>query len=316
MDKNESHNAELARVSSLYFDQNKTQQEISDFTGIPRSMVSRMLAEARERGIVEIKVRFPWTWKKMENELVSTFGLKSAFVMVMDVNSHDELLNGLGLLIAEYINEILHDNMKIGISWGSAIQHMINALKPRKMAGVEVIQLIGATGLENNLSDGPLLAQLLTNRLSATCRYLHAPLVVENKMVRDALLQDRSIKETLARAGEADIALVGVGSIDPDLYTLKIAGYVTEEERKQLADAGVVGDFCGHHYSINGEMLNTDIDQRIIAIDLPTLAKIGSVIAVAGDVRKGDAILGVLRGKFIDVLVTDAETAQYLIDHA
>ncbi len=135
-------------------------------------------------------------------------------------------------------------------------------------------------------------------------------------MVRDALLQDRSIKETLARAGEADIALVGVGSIDPDLYTLKIAGYVTEEERKQLADAGVVGDFCGHHYSINGEMLNTDIDQRIIAIDLPTLAKIGSVIAVAGDVRKGDAILGVLRGKFIDVLVTDAETAQYLIDHA
>ncbi len=156
MDKNESHNAELARVSSLYFDQNKTQQEISDFTGIPRSMVSRMLAEARERGIVEIKVRFPWTWKKMENELVSTFGLKSAFVMVMDVNSHDELLNGLGLLIAEYINEILHDNMKIGISWGSAIQHMINALKPRKMAGVEVIQLIGATGLETNLSDGPL----------------------------------------------------------------------------------------------------------------------------------------------------------------
>jgi deoxyribonucleoside regulator len=316
MDKNESHNAELARISTLYFDQNKTQQEISDFTGIPRSMVSRMLTEARERGIVEIRVHFPWTWKKMENDLVSTFGLKSAFVMVMDVNSHDELLNGLGLLTAEYFNKMLHDNMKIGISWGSAIQHMINALKPRKMAGVEVIQLIGATGMESNLSDGPLLAQLLTNRLSATCRYLHAPLVVENKMVRNALLQERSIKETLARAGEADIALVGVGSIDPDLYTLKIAGYVTEEERKRLADAGVVGDFCGHHYSINGEMLNTDIDQRIIAIDLPALAKIGSVVAVAGDVRKGDAILGILRGKFIDVLVTDAETAQYLIDHA
>lgn len=316
MDNIESRNAVLAHVASLYFDQNKTQQEISDSTGIARTMVSRMINEARERGIVEIKVHYPWTWKKMGVELAKTFGLKSAHVMVMGEYTHNDLLVGLGELFAEYFNSVLHDDMVIGISWGSAIQHMINALKPRKMKNVEIVQLIGATGLESNLSDGPLLAQLLTNRLSATCRYLHAPLVVENKMIRDSLLQERSIKETLSRAGEADIALVGVGSIHPDLYSLKIAGYVTEEERQKLADAGVVGDFCGHHYSINGDWLDIEINERVIGIDLPTLSKIGSIIAVAGDVRKGDAILGALRGKFIDVLVTDAETAQYLMDHA
>jgi DNA-binding transcriptional regulator LsrR (DeoR family) len=279
-------------------------------------MISRMIAEARERNIVEINVHYPWTWRQMEENLVRTFGLKSAKVMVMENESHNELLVGLGILVAEYFNEILRDNMVIGISWGSAMQHMINALKPRKMKDAVVIQLIGATGLENNLTDGPLLAQLLTDRLSATCHHLHTPLVVENKMVRDALLQERSIKETLNRAGEADIALVGIGSIDPDLYSLKIAGYITEEERQKMADAGVAGDICGQHYSVKGERLDIEINDRVVGIDLPTLSKIDTVIAAAGDVRKGDAILGALRGKFIDVLVTDSITAKYLIDHA
>jgi DNA-binding transcriptional regulator LsrR (DeoR family) len=206
--------------------------------------------------------------------------------------------------------------MVIGISWGSALQHMINALKPREMKDVVVIQLIGATGMESNPTDGPLLAKLLTDRLNATCLHLHTPLVVENKMVRNALLQERSIKETLNRAGDADIALVGIGSIDSDLYSLKMAGYISEEERQKMADAGVAGDICGNHYSINGELLDIDINNRVVGIDLPTLSKIDTVIAVAGDVRKGDAILGALRGKFIDVLVTDSLTAEYLINHS
>jgi DNA-binding transcriptional regulator LsrR (DeoR family) len=83
-----------------------------------------------------------------------------------------------------------------------------------------------------------------------------------------------------------------------------------------MEDAGVAGDLCGQHYSVNGELLDIEINDRVVGIDLPTLSKIDTVIAAAGDVRKGNAILGALRGKFIDVLVTDSITAKYLIDHA
>src|SRR5512133_3270378 len=122
MEINESRNALLAHVASLYFDLNKTQQEIADSTGIARTMVSRMIAEARERGIVEITVHFPWTSKKMEKDLVEKFSLKAARVMVMDDGSQDDLLMGLGVLCADYFNSIIHDNMTIGITWGTAIQ--------------------------------------------------------------------------------------------------------------------------------------------------------------------------------------------------
>lgn len=316
MENLEFRMALLAKVASLYYDQDKTQQEISEITGIARPMISRMIAEARERNIVEINVHYPWTWRQMEEDLISTFGLKSAKVMVTENESYTDILVGLGQLVAEYFNEIVRDNMVIGISWGSALQHMINALKPREMKGMVVIQLIGATGLENNLADGPLLAQKLTNRLNATCLHLHSPLVVENKMVRDALLQERSIKETLTRASDADIALVGIGTIHPDLYSLKIAGYITEEERQKMEEAGVAGDICGQHYSADGKRLDIEINDRTVAIDLETLRKIKTVVAVAGDIRKGDAILGALRGKFVNVLVTDSKTARYLLDHA
>jgi len=316
MDDIESRNALLARVAYLYYTENKTQQEIADGSGIARTMISRLINEARERSIVEINVHFPWTSRKIETALMKTFGLKDARVMVMDDYMYSEVLTGLGMLMAEYVSSILHDNMVIGISWGSALQHMIQALKPRKMHGVEVVQMIGATGLEHNLSDGPLLAQKLTDRLNATGYYLHAPLIVENKTVRDALLKDPGIKSTLIRASQAEIALVGIGSIHPDLYSLKIAGYVTEEQRKQLAAKGVVCDFCGYHYSIDGKLLDIDINDRVVTIDRPSLEKIGTIIAVAGDIRKGDAILGALRGKLVDVLVTDAQTAEYVLDHA
>lgn len=316
MENHDQRLAQLAYISSLYYDQNKTQQEISELTGITRTMVSRMIAEARERGVIDIIVHYPWTSKSLEAALVNTFGLKAARVMVLENGSYENKLKGLGLLAAEYFSQILRDIRVIGISWGSALHQMILALKPPHLPDAEVVQLIGATGSENILNDGPLLAQMLSTCLGSSCRYLHAPLVVENQMIRDSLLQERSIREAICRGSEADVALVGIGSIHSDLYSLKRAGYINDTERLELESNGVVGDICGQHYSIDGKWLDIDINHRVVGIDLPTLSKIDTVIAVAGGERKGDAILGALRGKYIDVLITDASAALYVLKHA
>jgi DNA-binding transcriptional regulator LsrR (DeoR family) len=84
--------------------------------------------------------------------------------------------------------------MIIGISWGTALYQMIRAMRTRDFPGVEIVQLIGATGSESAPTDGPILAQLLSNKLGGCCRYLHAPLVVENETGRDILMQDRNIR--------------------------------------------------------------------------------------------------------------------------
>ena len=304
----------LARVASLYYDQNKSQQEISKELGVSRSAISRFLTEARERGIVEIIVHYPWrTSTVLEQELKSAFNLKAVRVLKTGNKSYERMLQGLGTLAAQFLDNTLHDGMIIGISWGTALYQMIRAMQPRNLPRIEVVQLIGATGSENVPTDGPILARLLTDRLGGFPRYLYAPLIVENETVRETLLQTRNIRETLARSEQADIALVGIGSPDSELYSLKRAGYVDEIETQAIRAAGVVGDICGHHYSLNGEWLDIDINHRAVGVSLETLSKIDMVVGVAGGSRKGAAILGALRGHHINVLITDERAAQKIL---
>jgi deoxyribonucleoside regulator len=304
----------LAQIASLYYDQNRSQQEIAQELKVSRSAVSRFLTEAREKGIVEIIVHYPWrTSLELEQELITTFNLKAARVLIRQQKPYEEMLQGLGILAAQYLDSSLHDGMIIGISWGTALYQMIRAMRPRNLPGVEVVQVIGATGAEAVLTDGPILAQLLSNRLGGYARYLHAPLIVENEVSRDILLQDRNIRETLARAKQADAMLVGIGTPNSDLYSLLRAGYVDEREAQAIRASGVVGDICAQHYSLNGEWLDIDINRRAVGISLDVLAGIDRVIGVAGSSQKGAAILGALRGRFVNVLITDDQAAQKVL---
>ncbi len=304
----------LAQAASLYYDQNKSQQDIAKELGVSRSAVSRFLTEARDKGIVEIIVHYPWrNSPELEQELVSTFNLRAGRVLLRENKSYEEMLQGLGALASGYLDTILHDGMIIGISWGTALYQMIRAMRLHNLSAVEVVQLIGATGSENVPTDGPILAQLLTDQLGGLCRYLYAPLIMENEVGREALLQDRNIRETLARAEQADIALVGIGTTRSDLYSLMRAGYVTEQEAQRIRSTGAVGDVCGQHYSLAGEWLDIDINRRMVGVNSDTLSKIDMVIGVAGSSRKGAAILGALRGGYVNVLITDDQAAQKVL---
>jgi deoxyribonucleoside regulator len=304
----------LAQVAFMYYDQGMSQEEVAKELGISRSAVSRLLSEARDKGIVEIIVHYPWrTCTDLEKVLVSTFKLKAAKVLLGENKPYQEMLQGLGVLAARYLDHVLFDGVIIGISWGSALYEMIKALRQRLLSAVEVVQLIGATGSENVPTDGPILAQLLTSQLGASCYHLHAPLLVDNEAVREVLMQDHNIRTTLARAERADIALVGIGSTRSDLSSLLRAGYVNEEEQGRIRATGAVGDICGQHYSLAGEWLDIDVNRRVVGISLEDLLRIETVIGVAGSSRKGAAILGALRGGYVNVLITDDQAAQKVL---
>ena len=126
-------------------------------------------------------------------------------------------------------------------------------------------------------------------------------------------MQDRNIRETLARARQADILLVGIGTPNSELYSLVRAGYVDEAEARSIRAAGATGDICAQHYSLNGEWLDLDINRRAVGIDLDALSGVDRVIGVAGSSQKGAAILGALSGRYVNVLITDDQAAQKVL---
>jgi deoxyribonucleoside regulator len=173
--------------------------------------------------------------------------------------------------------------------------------------------MIGAVGTGDPLIDGPDLARLLVDLYGGECRYLHAPLIVENADVWKALLQEPRILEPLSLARRADVALVGIGSPAAEVSSLLRAGYLDRDELARLQAQGVVGDICSRHYDIDGRVLDIELNRHIVGIDLETLHGIEQVIGVAAGVAKSKAILGALRGRHVNVVVTDDVAAREVL---
>ncbi|MFN8483892.1 MAG: sugar-binding transcriptional regulator [Anaerolineae bacterium] len=315
MDRAEERRAYLAQIATKYYDQDKTQQEIADEMGLTRSAVSRLLTEARSKGVVEIIVHDPRrTSPELEQALRERFRLKAVRVLVRGSKSYRDMLVDVGILAAEYLTSIIQPTDCVGISWGTGLHEMLAALRPMNFPNVEVVQLVGGTGSEPSSTVGPLLAPRLADLLGGRCRYLHAPLIVESEVARDALLQERSVRETLARGAQANIALVGIGSTQAEIYNPYRLGYVSDEELAEIRASGAIGLVCGRHYNIAGQVLDISINRRVVGIELSALAAVDKIIGVAGGTEKGEAILGALLGRHVNVLFTDETAARRVIE--
>jgi deoxyribonucleoside regulator len=296
----------LAQVASLYYEDGLTQAEIARQVDASRSTISRLLHEAREAGIVEITIHYPWkTDPKLENHLEERFQLRKALVLSVRGRVYSEVLRGLGVLAARYIDRALTPDSTLGISWGTAVHSTAQALRPKRRLPITVVQMIGAVGIGDPFIDGPDLARLMADIYKGEYRYLHAPLIVENEQVREGLLQEPRIQETLGLARKVDIALVGIGSLVPEVSSLLRAGYLDQEALTELRAQGAVGDICGRHYDVHGHVMDIELNRRIVGIELKDFQGIKQVIGVAGGEAKSEAILGALRGGHINVLVTD-----------
>jgi len=304
----------LAEIASRYYIHDQSQQAIADQLEISRSNISRLLKEARERGIVEIFIRHPLGRDaQIERQLMERFALRDIGVVRTIVGDAQATIEQAAALAAQMLEGFLADARSLGISWGTTVHAIAHAFAPQRRYDVEVVQMMGGVGSTDPAIDGPALAQRLAHALTNRYRYLHAPLIVDTPATAQALLAQRNIAETLGIAAQADVALVGIGAIDPAISSLLRAGYVTPEEFHAIRKAGAIGDICARHFDRAGRPAAPQVDRRLIAITLDQLAQIPVVIGVACGLAKAPAILGALRGGYIDVLIIDSAAAESVL---
>ena len=207
--------ARTAQIAWLYHLCGENQQAIADKVGLSRTAVSRVLNDARLKGIVTFDVQYPWRDRFLEEELIRHFGLEEAIVVVCLEEETASVLAAVGMAAARWLGGNLGSATRVSVAWGLSLRAMIEAIVPSQNEKLVVVQAIGATGTEANTSDGPFLAQRLAEKLGAQLQLLHAPLLVDNESVRDALLRDKHISAVLQSARRSDIAFVGVGLPTP-----------------------------------------------------------------------------------------------------
>lgn len=304
----------LLAAAQHYYEQDLTQAKIAESLNVSRPTVSRLLADARRLGVVRIEVGLPMQEEAvLGRELERAFGLAAVSVVAAGGREGDELALLLGRAAAAYLDTVIEDGMMIGVSNGRTLAAAARFLRQRPLARSLVVQIIGALGAENAMIDGPDVARTFATAFGSSCRYLHVPLLVRNKQIRDTLVSDPRVKRTLDLAARVDIAVVGVGSVAPTESSPLFEGLRSEQDLEEILDLGAVGHLCGEHFDSTGAPIAAPLNDRVIGVGIRRLEKIPSVVAVAGGAAKGNALLAALRGGLIDVLITDSEAARFLL---
>ncbi|MEN8241706.1 MAG: sugar-binding transcriptional regulator [Chloroflexota bacterium] len=318
MTKSSDRDELLGDVAEMYYQEGKTQSEISNTIGVTRSAISRMLTEARQKGIVEIHVHRPLQYQPdIQEKLIEKFNLQSASVIKWSgSDDYKNLRHKLGQAAAYALNERIKSDIIIGVAWGTTVQATIEAFDERKLTNTRVVQLTGVLGSTRHPYSGQTLVESLASKLNGEGIYLNTPFMVEKEDTAKILMNDQSVREAISLARQCDIALLGVGSTKPEYFSLLKGQHITQAEFTRLLEAQAVGDVSGHYFDISGNLVDVDFHKRLVGITKDDLLNIPIRLAVAGNAEKAEAILGAVCGGFINNLVTDHITAARVLEIA
>jgi len=305
----------MAKVARMYYIQGIRQQGITERLQIHQSTVSRLLKRAREANLVRISVTAPaGIFAEVEDQLVAKYGLKDA-VIIDSTGEEEATVRDLGAAVAYFLETAVKPATTIGISsWSRSLFSMVDALHPGDYCrGGKVVQILGGVGSQGLERNAMYLAQRLAALIGARPVFLQAPGVVGSAEARKVLERDPSVKEAAEHFEKIDIALVGIGSMEPSRFLASSGNVFSPAERTELARLGAVGDICFRFYNAQGELVKSPLMQRVIGIEPQSLKHCNRVVGVAGGKRKVQSIRAALLGQWIDVLITDKKTAEALL---
>jgi len=301
-----------------YYEKNYTQIQISEMLGVSRITLGKLLREAREEGMVKIEivdVRGVRALMDLEVRLQERFNLMDAKVVGVVENERNEIIRKLAAAGAVYMEGAIRSGMKLGLAWGRTQELLVEYMQEnRGVKDIEVTTLVGGSGSAGATTQPNIIAQRLLEKFSGTGYILNAPFLCQTEELCRALYREPQIVAVLERAKTADLTLIGIGETprSPEDYG-KSYNY-TEEMLEELKAAGAVGDICANFYDINGEICETSVSRKIVAIDIADLRKHNKVVAVGGGPNKWASVVGALRGGYIDILITDRFTAEKVLE--
>jgi DNA-binding transcriptional regulator LsrR (DeoR family) len=307
----------MTRVARLYHEEGLTQTEVARRLGLTQVAVSRMLKKAQESGIVRTTVVTPpGAFTDLEDLLEQKFSLQQAIVGDAVRDSEESVLSAIGSAAAQFLESTLKAGEVIGISsWSTTLLSMVDHMHPiSKAENCLVVQMLGGVGNPSAEQHANRLAIRLARLVHGEARFLSAPGLVGSARAAKVLLEDRSVSETVALFSNVSLALVGVGALEPSALVASSGNTFSRAELEDLQKSGAVGDICLCFYDAAGRQVRGALDGRVIGIDLESLRRVQRSVALCGGKKKFPAILGALRGQWVNTLITDQYTAQRLVN--
>jgi len=301
----------INNVLNLYYLEKLTQADIAEQLNLSTAKVNRLIQYAREQGYINFVVRTPYQHLfELENRIKAVFGLQEAIVIPAVGDTNSSLLNAIGSVAANFFLDHIRDGDVIAITPGSTVQAVAQSLEATRSYKVEIVPILGASqgSIESDMN---YLANHMAEKLNAKSYKLNAPAFVDTKEHCELLRSMAQVKDILDIARNANVALLGVGMLDPKVSRfVEFTALSVKDMNNIVEKCGGVGEIGASIYNIEGQPCGQEYTERVIGLTLEEIRKIPYRIGVAASAAKSLSIFGALRGGYLNALITDESAAR------
>ncbi|MET0726656.1 MAG: sugar-binding domain-containing protein [Leifsonia sp.] len=303
------------RAAELYYEEDKTQDEIGQVLRLTRWKVGRLLAQAKSNGFIRIEIVHPRARRlPLERRLREELGLNDAVVVsTAGVSSEEELQARTAQAAADYLTSLRPVPRTLGISWGRTLHELAVHLRDGWAVGVNVVQINGGVSLNKRAGTAAATAVTIAQKASGQATLLPSPAILERLETKQAIEADRAVAAVLDAAAKADAYLFSAGAAD-DHSVLVDSGYLTVADVDLLVRKGAVGDVVGRYIAADGNVVDPSLDERTVGLSHASLRASALSIAVIAGAAKHPVAHAVVGSGLCTVLVTDEDTALSLLE--
>lgn len=303
----------IFKVAWFYYMENMTQQQISDQLNISRMKIVKYLEKARTQGIVQFKIRSDGEKSIIsERALMKKYGLKDAYVIpTSDSNISDSNLNeSISKAAAQYIEGNLTQNCYINFGYGDTVTRTITNLFFSLEKPISLVALSGGVSIYTSSLTNASNSDV--TKPSPKIYLVPSPLIVSSQEMAEAIWEEKAVQEILNMTKLSHMTVIGIGAVDENATIFK-DNMINHNDLVLLRMNGAVGDILSQFYDKDGNKIECDLHSRLISTQIDSLKNMDNVIGVAGGPNKLQSIYSALIGGYLDVLITDENTAESLI---
>ncbi|CAA9273716.1 MAG: Transcriptional regulator [uncultured Blastococcus sp.] len=300
-----------ASIARRFYLDGRSKLEIADEFGLSRFKVARLLDAARESGMVRIEIRHQGEIDvDLSARFRDRFGLQHAIVVDTPEDDTASLRDHLGRAAARLLAEILTPEDVLGLAWARAVGAMARELPA--LPRTPVIQLSGALSFPGDPDTSVDVVRDVAARSGGAANVFYAPLVVPDAATASALRRQPEIARAFSQLPSVTKAVGGVGLWEAGQSTLYDTS--SEQDRRALRKQGVCADISGVFLSADGDVVQTRLAERMIAISAEEMRGIPEVIVIPYGTAKEPAVRAALRSGLVGGIVTHTTLARAVLE--
>ena len=213
----------LAYVARRYYLENQRQSDIAKELGVSRPLVSRMLSEARELGVVEITIHEPGARAERLMERLHLYSAIQNGVLIEDGKDEDETNRALSQGAVELLQNI--GTQRLGVGWGYLIGQLVTWLEtnPQQDSSItDICPLVGNANIPARNYQSNENVRLMAQQFGAASHFLYLPALPDNQEEKRLLCSTEVYHQIEQQWEQIDTALVNIGNYpsSPDFASL------------------------------------------------------------------------------------------------